>query len=309
VKELNFVLLKNQIIIMNRISILTLITIFFFVSGCAQNNKKEQVVTIKTKYGDMVAILYDETPKHKENFIKLAKSKFYDSLLFHRVIQDFMIQGGDPDSKKAQADQPLGRGGPGYTVDAEINSKFFHEKGALSAARLGGQMNPTKASSGSQFYVVQGKKVSEEELTQLEPNIRNTRKTEYLREIISMPKYESLRATINEKQQAQDNQWLNSFFEKSDTIIQKEKSGYIPFLFSPEQKMIYSKFGGAPFLDGDYTVFGKVIKGLEVIDKIALQPKGQGDRPTEDIRMFVTVEELSRKKIEKEYGYIFPDNK
>ena len=111
------------------------------------------VVTIKTQHGDMVAILYDETPKHKENFIKLAKQHYFDSTLFHRVIQGFMIQGGDPDSKKAKPGEPLGMGGPGYTVDAEINPKFFHEKGARSAARLGDDQNPTKASSGSQFYV------------------------------------------------------------------------------------------------------------------------------------------------------------
>ncbi len=294
---------------MNR-SILSFLLFACLLNACAQNNnKKELIVTIKTSQGDMVAILYDETPKHKENFIKLAKAKFYDSLLFHRVIQDFMIQGGDPDSKKAPTTQPLGRGGPGYTVNAEFNPKFFHEKGALSAARLGGQMNPTKASSGSQFYVVQGKKISELELTQLEQNIRSTRKNEYLREVLMMPKYESLRNQITEKQQAQDGAWLNSFFEKSDTLIQKEKPGYQSFAFTAEQKETYSKIGGAPFLDGDYTVFGKVIKGLEVIDKIAAQPKGSGDRPAEDIRMFVTVEEISRKKIEKEYGYIFPDIK
>ena len=112
----------------------------------------------------MIAVLYDETPKHKENFVKLAREHFFDSTLFHRVIEGFMIQGGDPDSKKAQPGQPLGRGGPGYTIDAEFNPKFFHERGALSAARLGDQQNPTKASSGSQFYIVQGTKMSEEEL-------------------------------------------------------------------------------------------------------------------------------------------------
>ena len=257
----------------------------------------------------MVAILYDETPKHKENFIKLAKAKFYDSLLFHRVIQDFMIQGGDPESKKAAAGQPLGRGGPGYTVEAEINPKFFHEKGALSAARLGGSANPTKASSGSQFYIVQGKKSTKEELTQLENQIQMSRKSEYLREIISMPKYQSLLALIREKQKAQDGAWLNSFFEKADTLIKKEKPELKPFEFSADQKKAYSTVGGAPFLDGDYTVFGKVIKGLDVIDKIAAQPKAPGDRPNEDIRMFVSVEEMTRKKIEKEYGYVFPEEK
>ncbi len=291
-------------------SILLLLLLSCFITACAQDkktNKKEYIVTIKTSYGNMIAILYDETPKHKANFIKLANTKFYDSLLFHRVIQDFMIQGGDPDSKKAPATQPLGRGGPGYTVDAEFNPKFFHERGALSAARLGGPANPAKASSGSQFYVVQGKKISEAEWPQLEQNIQNARKTEYLRECIMMPKYEYLRTLIAEKQQAQDGFWLNSFFEKGDTLIQKEKPGYTPFAFSAEQKEAYNKIGGAPFLDGDYTVFGKVIKGLDVIDKIALLPKGSGDRPAEDIRMFVTVEEMSRKKIEKDYGYIFPE--
>lgn len=288
-------------------SILSLLFVTFLLTACAQNNsKKEQVVTIKTQYGNMVAILYDETPKHKENFLKLAKSKFYDSLLFHRCVEGFMIQGGDPDSKKATAGQALGRGGPGYTVEAEIKPKFFHERGALSAARLGDQMNPTKASSGSQFYVVQGKRISEAELTTLEQNITYSRKNLLLREILMMPKYESLRSIINQKQQAQDGTWLTSFFEKSDTLIQKEKPGYTPFAFSPQQKEYYTKFGGAPFLDGDYTVFGKVIKGLEVIDKIAQAPK-TGERPTEDIRMFVTVEEMSRKKIEKEYGYVFPN--
>lgn len=278
----------------------------FLMTGCAQS-KKDYVVTIKTSYGDMVAILYDETPKHKENFIKLAKEKYYDSLLFHRVIQDFMIQGGDPDSKKAQPNQPVGRGGPGYTIEAEFNPKFFHEKGALSAARMGDNVNPTKASSGSQFYIVHGKPMSELEINQLEENIRYSKKNQCLRDVLSMPKCESVRNLVIQKQQAQDGEWLTSFFEKSDTLIQKEMPDYKPFFFSQAQKDAYMKTGGAPHLDGDYTVFGKVIKGLEVIDKIAAQPRGSGDRPVEDIRMFVTVEEMSRKKIAKDFGYLYPE--
>jgi cyclophilin family peptidyl-prolyl cis-trans isomerase len=125
------------------------------LTSCAQN--KDYVVTIKTKFGDMVVILFDETPKHKANFIKLAKEHYFDSILFHRVIKDFMIQGGDPNSKHAKPDEHLGLGGPGYTIDAELNPKFSHEKGVLSAARLGDQQNPSRASSGSQFYIVQGK--------------------------------------------------------------------------------------------------------------------------------------------------------
>jgi peptidyl-prolyl cis-trans isomerase B (cyclophilin B) len=289
------------------ISFITLFT--FLMTGCAQTKKTDYVVTIKTKYGDMVAILYDETPKHKENFIKLAKDKFYDSLLFHRVIEGFMIQGGDPESKKAKPGQSLGRGGPGYTVDAEINPKFFHEKGSFSAARMGDQVNPTKASSGSQFYIVQGKPMTEEELTQLEQNIQYGKKSQYLRDLLGQPQFAEVKNQVMQKQQAQDGAWLNSFFEKSDTLIVKVKPDYKPFTFSSEQKERYKTVGGAPHLDGDYTVFGKVIKGLEVIDKIATQPKGPGDRPAEDIRMMFTVEEMSKKKIEKEYGYVYPEIK
>ena len=289
----------------------TLLSLTLFcclLTSCAQN-KKESVVTIKTSYGDMVAILYDETPKHKANFLKLVNAKYYDSLLFHRVISEFMIQGGDPNSKKAVAGQPLGDGGPGYTVDNEINPKFFHERGVLSAARLGDGVNPTKASSGSQFYIVQGKKYSMEELDQHAENIRNAKKSQLLRECIMMPKYQPLLLQIQERQQAQDGAWLNSFFDKSDTLIVKEKPDYKPFAFTPEQKTAYTTVGGTPFLDGDYTVFGKVIKGLDVIDKIAAVQKGPQDRPMEDVRMTVTVQELTRKKIEKDYGYVFPDSK
>lgn len=257
----------------------------------------------------MVAILYDETPKHKENFIKLAQDKFFDSLLFHRVIQDFMIQGGDPDSKRAKPNQPLGRGGPGYTVKAEFNSKYFHHKGALSAARMPDNANPTKASSGSQFYVVQGKVMTIEELKQLEENMHFQKKNMLLRECLGMPKYADVRQEVLTKQQAGDGEWLQSFFEKCDTLIRKERPDFKQFTFSPEQKEAYSTVGGAPHLDEDYTVFGKVIKGLEVIDKIAAQSKGGGDRPVEDIRMFITVEEMSKKKIEKEYGYVYPEKK
>jgi peptidyl-prolyl cis-trans isomerase B (cyclophilin B) len=293
---------------MNRI--LTLLIVFAFIlSSCAQKKGHDYVITIKTSYGDMVAILYDETPKHKANFIKLAKEGFYDSLLFHRVIQEFMIQGGDPNSKKAQAGQALGNGGPGYNVDAEFNPNYFHEKGAFSAARLGDNVNPTKASSGSQFYIVQGKKFTDEELTQLEQSVQYTKKNNALREILGMPEYAGVRQECMNRQQAGDGTWLQSFFEKSDTLIVKVKKDYKPYVFSAEQRARYSEVGGAPHLDGDYTVFGKVISGLEVVDKIAAVQKGAGDRPVDDVRMFVTVTEMPKSKIEKTYGYKYPDSK
>lgn len=277
------------------------------ISSCAQkNNKNDYIVTIRTSYGAMVAILYDETPKHKENFIKLAREKYFDSLLFHRVIPAFMIQGGDPLSKKAQPGEHLGMGGPDYTIPAEFTTQYFHERGALSAARLGDQQNPTKASSGSQFYVVQGKIFADDELNQLEVSMAYNRKNLTLREVLSMPECAPLRQIVIDKQKAGDGEWLNSFFQQSDTLINKMKVGYEPFVFNPQAKARYKEVGGAPHLDGDYTVFGKVIKGLDVLDKIAALPRDEGDRPTEDVRMFVTVTEMSRAKIEKEYGYIYP---
>ena len=288
-------------------SLLSTVFLCLLLTACAQNKKGEYVVTIKTSYGDMVAILYDETPKHKENFIKLINQKFYDSLLFHRVMPEFMIQGGDPVSKKAPAGQQLGNGGPGYTVDAEFNPNIFHERGALSAARLGDGMNPKKASSGSQFYIVTGKKYTMEELDQNEQGIRNQRKSILLREIVMSPKYQAVLTLVQQHQQ--DGAWMSSFFEKSDTLIVKEKPDYKPFAFTAEQKTLYTTAGGTPFLDGDYTVFGKVIKGIEVADKITAVAKDQMNRPNEDIRMFVTVEQMSRKKIEKDYGYVFPEVK
>lgn len=278
------------------------------LSGCGQSDKPtgtDYVIKIRTKFGEMIAVLYDETPKHKANFIKLAREHYYDSLLFHRIIAGFMIQGGDPESKHAAPGQRLGTGGPGYTVEAEINPKFIHEKGAFSAARLADQMNPKKASSGSQFYIVQGRRFSDAEINQGEMRIQYQQKSQYLREILQMPEYENLRVQVMQRQQQGDAAWLNSFFEKSDTLIQQVRGQYEPFKYTEEQKARYREVGGAAHLDGDYTVFGKVIRGLEVIDMIASQPKDATDRPLEDIRMTITVEEMPKEKIEELYGYTY----
>ena len=270
-------------------------------SSCAQ---KDQVITIKTKHGDMVAILYDETPKHKANFIKLAKEHYFDSLLFHRIIEGFMIQGGDPDSKNATPGQNLGTGGPTYTIDAEFNPKFFHEKGAFSAARMSDAQNPTKASSGSQFYIVQGKKWTEDEL-KFDQMKFNMAMQQYFQNPVNKPAYDSLFATY----QSGNVPRYDSLLKKLRPRVEKETGIKTEKDVSPEVVKVYSTVGGAPHLDGQYTVFGKVIKGLEVIDKIAAQPKDDSDRPVEDIRMMVTVEEMSKSKIEKEYGYKYSDDK
>ena len=272
------------------------------LTGCAQ--KTDQVVTISTKYGDMVAILYDETPKHKANFIKLANEHYYDSLLFHRIIEGFMIQGGDPESKKAKPGQRLGNGGPGYTVDAEFNPKFFHEKGALSAARLGDQVNPTKASSGSQFYIVQGKTLSENEI-----RIDQQKFGMALQQFFQKPENKPYYDSIAKLYQSGDAKAYEEYIVSLKPVVEKQLGASVEKDISPEIVKAYTTIGGTPSLDGQYTVFGKVIKGLDVIDKIAGQPKDPADRPNEDLRRKVTVQELSRKKIEKLYGYKYPETK
>lgn len=284
---------------MKKISIILSVCLVI-VTSCAQN--KDHVVTIKTSHGDMVAILYDETPKHKENFIKLAQEQFFDSTMFHRVIEGFMIQGGDPDSKKAPPGVPLGRGGPGYTIDAEFNPKFFHERGALSAARLGDAQNPTKASSGSQFYIVQGTRMTEEELKTDFIKLGEGMQ-QFFQDTANRPAYDS----IVRLHESGDTKAYQEYMMALKPRVEKATGISTAKNVAPEILQAYTTIGGAPNLDGDYTVFGKVIKGIEVVDKIAAVPKGPGDRPVEDIRMTVTVEEMSKKKIEELYGYKYPD--
>ncbi|MVM29502.1 peptidylprolyl isomerase [Spirosoma sp. HMF4905] len=217
----------------------------------AQNRKKKDyLVSLNTTFGTMRLVLYDQTPQHKENFIKLVNQKFYDSLLFHRIIPLFMIQGGDPNSRKAKADQPLGNGDVGYKIPAEFVPSLFHKKGALAAARDG---NPEKASSGCQFYIVQGRV------------------------------------------------WDDAGLQKQMDRIQTMK-GRLP---TDEQKQVYKTLGGAPHLDGNYTVFGEVIDGLAIVDSVAKQPRNELDRPDRDVRMTMTGDWVKKKKITKQYGYKF----
>ncbi len=187
------------------------------------------LLEMETTMGTMTIQLYDDTPKHRDNFIKLAEEGYYDGLLFHRVINGFMAQGGDPNSRNAKPNAPLGSGGPGYQVDAEFNPHYAHTKGALAAARTGGSGNPKKRSSGSQFYIVHGKKVSEGQLDQIE--------------------------------------------------LQKG------IKYTEEQRTAYTEQGGTPFLDMEYTVYGMVVKGLDVVDAIASVKTKKSDRPVEDVKI------------------------
>lgn len=214
---------------MKKLYFLVAVSIFFLTYSC--NNDPYTYAEIETNHGTMKVMLYNSTPEHKKNFIKLANEGFYDGLLFHRVIKDFMIQGGDPDSKGAAPGRRLGNGGPGYQLDAEIGAP--HLKGALSAARLPDTANPEKKSSGSQFYIVHGKRWSDMELDRLE----------------------------------------------------QQKN----IQYNETQRQMYKDTGGSAFLDNDYTVFGEVVEGLDVIDKIANVQTAAADRPVEDVTMKVRI--------------------
>ena len=206
----------------------------------AQNTEKQKkgsdkvyYVKIETSYGDMVVKLYNETPLHRDNFIKLVKDGTYDGLIFHRVINQFMIQGGDPNSRTAKPGQMLGDGELGYTIPAEFVPGLFHKKGALAAARQGDEVNPQKASSSCQFYIVQGTTWDANRLKMVEQRMGKS--------------------------------------------------------FTAKEAEVYATLGGTPFLDGDYTVFGEVVEGMEVIDKIAAVQCGPMDRPIEDVKMKMSI--------------------
>jgi peptidyl-prolyl cis-trans isomerase B (cyclophilin B) len=237
----------------------------------------------------------------------LAKEHYFDSLLFHRVIQGFMIQGGDPNSKKAKPGEQLGNGGPSYVVDAEFTPKYFHEKGSFSAARQGDQQNPTKASSGSQFYIVQGTVIPSAGIDELK--IDQMKLNMAFRQVLQNPANKPLIDSLNQVYMSGDMEAYKKKLFGLVPRIEKETGTKVTKEISAEKIKAYTTVGGAPHLDGEYTVFGKVIKGLEVIDKIAAVQRDGNDRPLEDVRMTVTVEEMSKKKITKLYGYTYPEVK
>ncbi|MEZ4902270.1 MAG: peptidylprolyl isomerase [Spirosomataceae bacterium] len=223
--------------------------LFFTPNFAQKKSKKDHLITIFTRYGEMKAILYEQTPLHKTQFLKLTESHFYDSLLFHRIIQGFMIQGGDPNSKRATPNARLGSGGGELEqIPAEFRPELFHKKGVIAAARTN---NAEKKSSACQFYIVQGKIHDDASL---------------------------------------------------DAQLKRLEGARMP---TATQREVYKTLGGAPHLDGNYTVFGEVISGLSVIDSIASQPRNAADRPLKDIQMQMKVETLKKKKITKRYGYRF----
>lgn len=250
----------------------------------AQN--KETIVVITTDYGKMRVKLYNETPQHRDNFIHLIGKGFYDDLLFHRVIYGFMIQGGDPESKGAPASKSLGSGSVGYTTPAEIvYPKYYHKKGALAAARQSDQVNPQKRSSGSQFYIVQGRRMTDAELDRLEQNMQEKAKTARFHEIAG-----TKTGHIQDLRAAGDHAGLEKLQTEILAQIDKEFADRAPLKFSGQMRDDYKTIGGTAFLDSEYTVFGEVIEGLDVIDKIAEVKTRPGDRPEVDLKMKIEVE-------------------
>lgn len=235
-------------------------------------------IIIKTSEGEIIVRLYDETPKHRENFIKLARESFYDGTLFHRVIKDFMIQGGDPDSKGAPSDKMLGVGGPGYTIPAEILPAFFHKRGALSAARQGDEVNPNRESSGSQFYIVWGKIYKPQELKQMEKQMAMQQDQAVFNALVQEHK-----AEIMDLRRARDREGLMTLQDQLVEEARKKSRELGVPAFTPEQTEAYTTVGGTPFLDGQYTVFGEVEAGLEIVEKIQNTETMRGDRPKKDI--------------------------
>ncbi|UKT63512.1 peptidylprolyl isomerase [Pedobacter mucosus] len=222
----------------------------FSILSASAINPKHRYVKIKTEFGECVIKLYNETPLHQDNFLKLIKNGYYNGTLFHRVIKDFMIQGGDPDSKNAKADSLLGEGGPKYTIPAEFRDSLFHKKGVLAAAREGDGINPEKASSGSQFYLVKGKIFTDEQ--------------------------------------------LNSVEEKR-----------LKFKIPEWQREVYKTIGGTPHLDRNYTVYGEIVVGLNLVDKIAVLETDKNNRPKQDVKMDITIlKKREAKKLEKQLAKI-----
>lgn len=241
-------------------------------------------VKIQTTLGDIVVRLYDETPLHRDNFVKLASEGYYDGTLFHRVIADFMIQGGDPDSKGAPAGKQLGTGGPGYTVEAEIKAGLYHKRGALAAARQGDEVNPERRSSGSQFYIVWGQVYNEGQLRQYSRQME-MQQMQSTFNALAMQHRDEIMQMRRERNTAGLQELQEKLAAEAQALVKQQGGAGM----SDEQKRIYSTVGGTPHLDGQYTVFGEVEEGLDVVEMIQQTATARGDRPVDDIQMKMIV--------------------
>ncbi len=246
----------------------------------AQTDSNSVVVDITTTLGDIKVLLYGDTPKHRDNFVKLVNEGFYNGVLFHRVINEFMVQTGDPDSKTAAPGQMLGSGDPGYTLEAEfVYPKHFHKRGALAAARTGDEANPERRSSGSQFYIVTGKAYNEGQLDQMEKQMQMMQQQDIFNKLVA-----ERRDTVMALRRNRDQAGLQKLQEELIAITEKQAAEN-PVKMTPEQRQAYTTVGGTPHLDGAYTVFGEVLEGMDVVDKIQKVETGAADRPVEDVKI------------------------
>lgn len=266
---------------------IVLIILFCGFTACKSGAKKgnsmgnETLVKIETTLGDIEVKLYSETPKHRENFIKLVKNGTYNGTLFHRVIKDFMIQAGDPESKNAPKGKMLGSGDVGYTIPAEfVYPKYFHKKGALSAARQGDNVNPNKESSGCQFYIVTGKVYNDSTLLGMEKQKNDNKATLIFNELAQKHMKE-----VYKMRKENDEEGLYNLQEKLFAQAETEAAKQADFHFTPEQIKEYTTVGGTPHLDGEYTVFGEVVEGMDIVEKIQKVKTDRGDRPEEDVKI------------------------
>lgn len=261
--------------------ILSIMMAVFTLMSCSAGNpegtapsqptdNKMTKVKLETSLGDIVVELYNETPQHRDNFVKLVKEGFYDGVLFHRVINNFMIQTGDPDSKTAGPDDLLGGGDPGYTIEAEfVFPKYFHKRGALAAARTGDQANPMRRSSGSQFYIVTGQVFGTEQLM----GMLQAKKQDIFRRLVM-----ENQDKIKQLKESNDEAGIHAL--QDELIRQTEAEAQFDELIEA-----YTTIGGTPHLDGQYTVFGEVVEGMDVVDKIQNTTTDRRDRPTVDIKI------------------------
>lgn len=245
-----------------------------------QNKPGDVLVEIKTTEGNLTVRLFGDTPRHRDNFVKLAKEGYYNGVLFHRVINEFMVQTGDPDSKTASAGKMLGSGGPGYDIEAEIvYPTHFHKRGALAAARQGDQVNPERRSSGSQFYIVTGKAYNDSSLNQMERQLQMMQKQNIFNDLAR-----EHRDSIMTLRRNRDQAGLQALQDELVAITEK-KAAEAPARLTAEQREAYTTTGGTPHLDNQYTVFGEVVDGMDVIDKIEKVETDSHDRPLKDVKI------------------------
>ena len=257
----------------------------FVVTSCAKKNDMEPVIKFKTTEGNIVVKLYPETPRHRDNFVKLVEAGFYEGVLFHRVIADFMIQAGDPDSKNAGKNASLGSGDVKYTIPAEIVfPKYYHKKGALAAARQGDETNPERASSGAQFYFVKGHVFTDAQLDAIESQNKQKSESKRYLELSELQKEEIIKYQT-ERNQAKVDQIRLSIMKQVKTDVENKAA----YKFTQQQRDDYKTIGGTPHLDGEYTVFGEVIEGIEIVSNISKAKTGKMDRPLENIRILKAI--------------------